>query len=171
MYIRGPAEVLLSVAVLLHHTGGWSSGPVGVSKRTTNRTVGKTHRTDTKKISHIPLITFYLLFTWKILSHCTDPAQWPNALCLPCPYCIQCSILFLDCTEGRGSTVLHVPVSGCEIILISSVQTFKKYGRHHTKFSDHSNLLPSICVPLMVMVVVVMMMMMMMIMMMMMATM
>jgi len=30
MYIRGPAEVPLYVAVFLHPTGGWSSGPVGV---------------------------------------------------------------------------------------------------------------------------------------------
>jgi hypothetical protein len=30
-----------------------------------------------------------------------------------------------------------------------------QYGSHHTKFSDHSNLLLSICVPLMVVVMVV----------------
>jgi hypothetical protein len=45
-------------------------------------------------------------------------------------------------------------VSGCEIILIRGAQIFKKYGSHHTNFSDHSNILPSICVPLVVVVVV-----------------
>jgi hypothetical protein len=40
--------------------------------------------------------------------------------------------------------------------LIRGAQILKKYGSHHTKFRDHSNLLPSICVPLMAVVVVVM---------------
>jgi hypothetical protein len=38
--------------------------------------------------------------------------------------------------------------------MIRGAQIFKNYGCHHTKFSHRSDLLPSICVPLMVVVMV-----------------